>query len=215
MVVLAKPTPSGPKLTVWPAITFVVAEAPLPMAYVIPLITAAVGPTENMRSPAVTPDIVGTATVVLARPTPLDPKLTVWPPITAVVADAPLPMAYVVPLITAAIGPMENVRSPAVALDIVGTATVVLARPTPSGPKLTVWPPITVVVADAPLPMAYVVPLMIASIDPTANMRPPAVTWDNAATGTVVLAKPTPPGPKLIVWPPITFVIGETAPPIS
>ena len=160
-------------------------------------------------------DAVGTGMVVLAKPTPLGPKLTVWLPITAVVADAPLPIAYVVPLMTAAVGPTENVRPPAVTPDIVGTETVVLAKPTPLGPKLTVCPPITVVVGNAPLPIAYVVPLTTASVTPTEKVRPPAVTWDNAATGTVVLAKPTPPGPKLTVWSPIIVVIGEAAPPIA
>lgn len=215
IVVLAKPSPFGPKLTVWPPITAVIVDTSLPIAYVVPLITAAVGPTENVRPPAVTSDIVGTEMVVVTKPTPFDPKLTVWPPITVVVADTPLPIANVVPLMTASVDPMANVRPPAVTPNIVGTGMVVVAKPTPFGPKLTVWPSTTVVVADAPLPIANVMPLMTASVDPTANVTPPAVTWDNTAAGTVVLAKLTPPGPKLSVWPSITLVIGEASPPIA
>ena len=154
--------------------------------------TAAVDPTEKVRPPAVTADGEeeapdGASTVVLAKPTPLGPKLTVLSPITFVVGEAFFPTEYVVPLMTATFGATTNVRPPAVTAEGDGEATpsagtVALSKPTPLGPKLTVLSPITFAVGEASFPIEYVVPLMTATFGATENASPPAVTADKVAT---------------------------------
>lgn len=93
------------------------------------------------------------------------------------------PIGYVVPLMIASIGLIENVRPLAVTTDSCtsvagpGTGIMVVARPTPFGPRLTVCPLTMVVVGDvAPDPMRYVVPLITASAGFTVKVRPSAVT---------------------------------------
>lgn len=81
---VAKPTPLGPMLMVWPLMTVVIGELPGPMVKVFPSITAADGPTENVSPPAVTVEKVGSdargsGIVVVARPIPLGPMVMVCP----------------------------------------------------------------------------------------------------------------------------------------
>ena len=57
---------------------------------------------------------MGSATVVLARPIPCGPMLTVCPFITVSIGSVSGPMEKVFPATTAWEGPTENVKSPAV-----------------------------------------------------------------------------------------------------
>lgn len=69
---------------VWPLITVVIGELPGPMVKVLPSMTTADGPTENVSPPAVTVEKVGSdargsGIVVVARPIPLGPIVTDCP----------------------------------------------------------------------------------------------------------------------------------------
>ena len=86
-------------VTVCPLITVVVVEAPGPILYVVPLITASVPSMEKVSPPAVTADkeggadvIVAGRTVVVLSPMPFEPMLMVWPLRTTSVAEAPDPI---------------------------------------------------------------------------------------------------------------------------
>lgn len=121
-VVVASPMPFGPMLIVCPFITVVVEGVLGPMINVWPAMTAADGPTEKVKLPAVTVEKDwGKATVVVAKPTPLGPMLMVWPLMTVVIGELPGPMVKVLPSMTAADGPIENVSPPAVTVEKVGS----------------------------------------------------------------------------------------------
>ncbi len=113
---------------------------------------------------------------------------------------------------------------------------MVEGKPTPPGPILMVSLPITIVVGMAPMPIGYVVPLMITSVGSTVNVNPSAVIverdWLPApvlvglmaavvpammiSSGPMVTISPltivvrgTEPGPMRYVWPLITASEGE------
>ena len=94
----------------------------------------------------------------------------------------------VLPSTTASEGDTENVRPPAVTTLVgwelvLGSATVVLARPIPCGPMLTVCPFITVIIGSTSGPMENVFPAMTAWDGATANVKPPAVIAWNCGGG--------------------------------
>lgn len=107
-----------------------------------------VGSTVNVNPSTVTtegvigPVPIGKAAVVPAMPIPLGPMVKVSPLITVVMGTDPGPMVNVLPFITASEGERENVKSPSVRTEKLdgeaGSATVVVARPTPPGPMLIV-----------------------------------------------------------------------------
>jgi len=106
--------------------------------------------------------------------------------------------------------------------EVTGATVVEPATATPLGPMLTVLPPMTVVVAGAPEPMRYVVPLMTACVLPTEKVRPAAVTPERAGAGvlplagfTVVEGPATPLGPRLMVWPLTTTDVGFAPEPMA
>jgi hypothetical protein len=118
-VVLARPTPPGPKETVtwFGPIVCVTSGAFGPMRKVDPPTMAMVLPTENVNPSVVNiangnPVTPPGATVVLGSPTPPEPMDMLVPPTTIVVAGAPCPIRYVVPEMMAAVGPTVSVRSP-------------------------------------------------------------------------------------------------------
>lgn len=80
--------------------------------------------------------------VTVGRTTPPGPIVTSWPSIETTVGVAPGPIPNVVPLMTAAVEPMANVKPAAVTEDKGGggKATVVLAALMPPGPRVKVWP---------------------------------------------------------------------------
>lgn len=108
-------------------------------------------------------------------------------------------------------------------VDVTGATVVEPATPTPLGPMLIVFPPMTVVTGVAPLPILYVVPLMTACVPPTEKVSPAAVTPDNTgaaalppATGLRVVEGPaTPFGPRLMVWPFTTTDVGCALDPMA
>lgn len=88
-----------------------------------------------------------------------------------------------------------------------------VAKPTPLGPMLMVWPLMTVVIGELPGPMVNVFPPITAADAPTANVSPPAVTVekvgsDARGSGMVVVARPIPLGPIVMVCPLRTVVRG-------
>jgi hypothetical protein len=74
---------------------------------------------------------------------------------------------------------------------------------------LMVCPLMTLVVGVAPGPILNVVPSMTAMVEPSRNVRPPAVIVENGPPngGMVVVANPMPSGPMLIVCPLTTLVV--------
>lgn len=118
-VVPAMMIPEGPIVTTSPLMVVVMGTEPGPMENVFPLITACDGDREKVRSPSVTMEYVGLgrATVVVASPMPLGPMLIVCPFITVVVEGVLGPMLKVWPAITAADGPTEKVKPPAVTVE--------------------------------------------------------------------------------------------------
>lgn len=118
-VVPAIMMPEGPIVTTSPLMVVVMGTEPGPMEKVLPLITACEGDMEKVRSPSVTMEYVGRgrATVVVASPMPLGPMLIVCPFMTVVVEGVLGPMLNVWPAITAADGPTENVKPPAVTVE--------------------------------------------------------------------------------------------------
>lgn len=111
--------PEGPIVTTSPLMVVVIGTEPGPMENVFPLIMACDGEREKVRSPSVTMEYVGLgrATVVVASPMPLGPMLIVCPFITVVVEGVLGPMLKVWPAITAADGPTEKVKPPAVTVE--------------------------------------------------------------------------------------------------
>jgi hypothetical protein len=85
---------------------------------------------------------------------------------------------------------------------------VVEAKPRPLGPMLMVWPSMTMVVGVAEGPMLYVVPEMTTWDAPMAKVTAPTAVVVRLEPWMVVDAKPTPPGPMLMVWPFTTIVVG-------
>ena len=159
IVVELKPIPLGPILIVALPMTSVVGVAPEPMGYVVPLMITSVGSTViAIPSTVVTvadgPGVlVGRLAVVPAMPIPLGPMVTTCPLMLVVIGTEPAPIRYVFPPITASEGERENVKSPRVTTEKLGSAgngTVVVARPIPFGPMLMVWPLMTVVVGEPP-----------------------------------------------------------------
>ena len=76
-----------------------------------------------------------------------------------------------------------------------------------------VWPLMTVVIGELPGPMVKVFPSITAADGPTANVSPPAVTVEKVGSGArgsgiVVVARPIPLGPIVIVCPLRTVVSG-------
>jgi len=171
IVVLGRPTPLGPMEMVFPPTTVVSVEAPWPILYVVPFKIASVLSTEKVNPPIVTTEKFGSgATVVVPRPTPLLPSEIVWLPTTILVGFDPGPIVYVVPEMTAKLGPTVNVRPCAVITSgaigapvILIGATVVDGKITPPLPMVRVLVPIFMVLLDpAPIPIAKVVPEMMA-----------------------------------------------------
>lgn len=162
--------------------------------------------------------------VVVGKPTPPGPMLIVSLPITIVVGMAPIPIGYVVPLMITSVGSTVNVNPSAVTTDgvigpaPVGKAAVVPAMPIPLGPMVKVSPFITVVMGTDPGLIVKVLPLIIASEGERENVKSPSVTTEKSdgedGSATVVVARPTPLGPMLTVWPLMTVVIGELPGPI-
>ncbi len=149
--------------------------------------------------------------VVEAKPTPLGPMLMVSPS-TMVVGLAEGPILYVVPEITTSEAPTPTVRSPTavvVKLDP-DPIRVVEAKPTPLGPMLMVSPSTTTVVGLAEGPILYVVPEITTWEAPTPTVRSPTavVVKPDPDPIRVMEAKPTPPGPMLMVSPLTTIVVG-------
>lgn len=118
-VVPAIMMPEGPIVTTSPFMVVVMGTEPGPMENVFPLITACEGDREKVRSPSVTTEYVGRgrATVVVASPMPFGPILIVCPLMTVVVEGVLGPMLKVWPAMTAADGPTEKVKPPAVTVE--------------------------------------------------------------------------------------------------
>jgi hypothetical protein len=114
--------------------------------------------------------------------------------------DAPLPLVSVCVAATLFDEEPDPACAVCVAIAPVAGRIVVDFRPIPPGPKETdEWSaPIDVVLTGAFDPIRYVVPLMIASVPSTVNVMPSAVTTRKGCMPgkSVVLAKPTPPGPN-------------------
>lgn len=97
---------------------------------------------------------------------------------------------------------------------------MVEGNPIPPGPRLMVSVPTTMVVGVAPIPIGYVVPLMITSVGSTENVNPSTVTADgveapnSVGKAAVVPAMPIPLGPIVNVSPSMTVVIGTDPGPI-
>ncbi len=110
----------------------------------------------------------------------------VWPLMTVVIGELPGPMVNVWPAITASDAATENVNPPAVTVEKFGSAggspTVVVARPTPLGPMLMVWPLMTVVIGALPGPIVNVWPAITASDAATEKVNPPAVTVEKVGS---------------------------------
>jgi hypothetical protein len=161
----------------------------------------------------------GGGIVVVAKPMPFGPRLIVWPLTTFIVGVAPGPIVKAVPSITITEELPENVTPPAVIVesDPMGGGMVVVANPMPCGPMLIVCPLTTLVVGVAP-GIVNVVPSITTIEGPSENVIPPAVMGVKAASGAmrvtkpdgtiVVEARPIPPGPRLIVCPLTTLVVG-------
>lgn len=114
----------------------------------------------------------------------------------------------------------ENVNAPTVRTEKFGSgAMVVDAKPIPLLPIEIVLPPNTTLVELAPGPIIYVDPEMIATVGPTVNVRPAAVTTSGAsgaavnfAGATVVEGRMTPLLPMTTVWVPTRTVVDDPAP---
>jgi hypothetical protein len=102
--------------------------------------------------------------------------------------------------------------------DLVAPAAgmVVEANPTPLGPILMVSPSTTIVVGVAEGPILYVVPEITTWDVPTPKVTSPTVVVVKPDPDPikVVEAKPTPPGPMLIVSPFTTMVVGDAEGPM-
>jgi len=171
IVVVGRPTPPGPIEMVFPLTTVVSVEAPLPILYVVPFKIASVLSIEKVNPPTVTTVKFGSgAIVVVPRPTPLLPSEIVLLPTIILVGFAPGPIVKVDPEMTAKLGPTVNVRpcavmtSGAIGAPVIWIgATVVDGKKTPPLPMVRVSVPILTVVLDpAPIPIANVVPEMMA-----------------------------------------------------
>jgi hypothetical protein len=219
MVVFAKPMPLGPMLIVCPSVTIEVTGS-VPSVKVLPPITTIPDPISVTGIPSIITTWVSAppsgAMVVSIKPIPLGPMLIVCPSATIDVVGS-MPSVKVEPPTTTTLDPISVTGMPSMVKIWVsaplGGAMVVSIKPMPPGPILIVCPSATIDVVGS-MPSVKVEPPTTTTLDPISVTGIPSIirTWVLASAGgvMVVCAKPMPPGPILIVSPPITIeVIGE------
>ena len=222
-MVVARPIPLGPIVTVCPLRTVVRGVLPGVIRNVLPSTTASDGDSENVSPAAVTTLVgwelaFGIGIVVAANPIPCGPMLIVCPLRTVVMGVLPGEIRNVLPSTTASDGDNENVSPAAITMLVgweltFGIGIVVVANPIPCGPMLIVCPLRTVVMGVLPGEIRNVLPSTTASDGDSENVSPAAITmlvgWElTFGIGIVVVANPIPCGPMLIVCPLRTVVMG-------